>query len=217
MKLTNEKYGDFTIAWLIVFSCFLTLSFILHWYDNFTILTPKNIDIETGYFVFAGTVGIVNAVIGWRLAKKRLLRVGTPPVVAALALFFVGLIFSFLAVLASGDFVQGMIYFPHSKTKSYQSVLKISRAYIMDGKNKSWIIQTMPDWTNIDISQEDYNYMLAHRRSDDKVNDTTDISSNGYFCANVTLEQAGSAIRVMHSGYEKLPKGSVTLCHMAHD
>ena len=66
----------------------------------------------------------------------------------------------------------------------------------------------MPIWSNIDITQSDYNFMLGHRSPDDNGRDEDEIRSNGYFCAKATLQQPGEALRVLHAGTYKLPQGS---------
>jgi hypothetical protein len=70
----------------------------------------------------------------------------------------------------------------------------------------------MPIWSNLEITRADYEFMLANRRPGDKGKNPDEISSKGYFCARVTLEQAGDALRVLHAGNRTLPQGTVMVC-----
>ena len=92
------------------------------------------------------------------------------------------------------------------------ALLLISRAYRTEGKGQSWSIQTMPIWSNLNITQVDYDCMLHHRRPEDIGHNTNEISSRGYFCAHVTMQQSGSALRVLNAGSRKLPSGTIVIC-----
>jgi hypothetical protein len=59
--------------------------------------------------------------------------------------------------------------------------------------------------------------MRTHRRAGDNKGDPDKISSNGYFCAHVTIQQSGNALRVLHAGSHNLPKGSVVICPSKRD
>jgi len=125
-------------------------------------------------------------------------------------------IFAFLGVfLLMGEtaaLTEASQDFPSGITRTFNGLIVIKRAYQTHGKGRSWNIQTMPIWSNIDITESDYNYMLDHRAPNDHGGDPDEITSDGYFCARVTLQQAGQALRVMHAGNYKLPQGSIGVC-----
>jgi hypothetical protein len=108
--------------------------------------------------------------------------------------------------------IDGALDFPPEHTRSFPALLKISRAYQTHGKGRSWNIQTTPIWTNLDITETDYDFIASHRRPGDAGRDPDEISSRGYFCAKVTLQRAGEAMRIMHAGTRKLPTGTVVVC-----
>lgn len=54
--------------------------------------------------------------------------------------------------------------------------------------------------------------MLAHRSPEDHGRNPDEISSHGFFCARVTLQQSGDALRVLNAGSQKLPAGTVVVC-----
>jgi hypothetical protein len=110
------------------------------------------------------------------------------------------------------EIVEQLIDFPPSQTRTYSTLLLISRAYQTHGKGRSWNIQTTPIWSTLQITEDDYRFMLAHRRVEDNSGNPDEISSNGYFCAQVTVEQSGNALRVLHAGSHELPKGTVVIC-----
>ena len=84
----------------------------------------------------------------------------------------------------------------------------------MPGRGRSWNIQTTPIWSNLDITQADYEFMRTHRRPGDLSTDPDEIPSKGYFCAKVTLQQADEALRVLNAGTYKLPLGTIGICSL---
>jgi hypothetical protein len=54
--------------------------------------------------------------------------------------------------------------------------------------------------------------MRNHRPPHDDGKRFDEISSQGYFCARVTVEQSDAALRILHAGSQKLPQGTVILC-----
>ena len=90
--------------------------------------------------------------------------------------------------------------------------MQISRAYQTHGKGTYWHIQTQPFWTDLNIEKSDYLFMQDHRSPGDPGRDPDEISSRGYFCARLTIEQANHAVRIMHAGQGMLPLGSILVC-----
>jgi hypothetical protein len=131
---------------------------------------------------------------------------------ASFGFLLLGFLPVFFAVVPVANIVQGKIDFPAAETKTFRGKLLISRAYEMHGKGRSWHIQTQPIWTDIEITQGDFGFMQSHRRPDDLYGKPDEIRSDGYFCANVMMQSAGDALRVMHAGRSTLPKGSIEVC-----
>lgn len=57
--------------------------------------------------------------------------------------------------------------------------------------------------------------MRSNRRPGDNGRKPDEISSRGYFCADVTIEQSDKALRILHAGSQTLPEGTVILCPVA--
>ena len=208
-ELEESVTGKGVFGWFIGSGILLLLYVVLGWFDNTTELVPAHQDVETATFCIAGMAGIVFAGAAIYLSKTWAFwrRIGF-----AFAFLLLGTLLGFMAGYRTANIVEGLIDFPPAKTRSYTALLLISRAYQTHGKGESWNIQTTPIWSNLDITKDDYNFMLAHRRPGDQSQNPDEISSKGYFCAQVTVEQSGNALRVMNAGSHKLPKGTVIEC-----
>jgi hypothetical protein len=205
----ESSVGKGVVGWFIGSGILLLLYGAMGWLDNTTQLEPAHNNVDAATFSVAGLAGIVFCGAAISLSKKWILwrRIGF-----ALAFLFLGTLLGFMVTYRAASIVEGLIDFPPANTRSYATLLLISRAYQTHGKGESWDIQTMPIWSNLDITREDYNFMLAHRRPGDDAQTPDEISSKGYFCAQVTVEQSGNALRVMNAGSHKLPKGTVIEC-----
>jgi hypothetical protein len=192
----------------IAIGSLLLLYVLLGWFDNTTELSPEHDRVLQACFAIAGLSGLASGIVGVRESKDINIWRRAPLV---LGLSVLGFLSVFLMSSRTANIVEGLIDFPPGKTRSYTTLLLISRAYQTHGK-ESWNIQTTPIWSNIGITQDDYEFMLTHRRAGDNTRDPDEISSNGYFCASVTIQQSGNALRVLHAGSHKLPKGSVIIC-----
>ncbi len=127
-------------------------------------------------------------------------------------LAILGFLSVFLLSSRVAELVENYIDFPAGSTETYPSFLLINRAYRTQGKGQSWNIQTTPISSNLDITESDYTFMLHHRRPGDDGHNPNEISSKSYFCAKVTMQQSGSALRVLNAGSRKLPGGTVVVC-----
>ncbi len=194
---------------MITFGVLCVGSIVLSWFDNTTELIPNHSDVLNSCFAIAGLIGLIFGFVAFKAKKGVSLwrrAMGT------CAFAMMGLISAFMFCSYTTDIIEGWIDFPASKTVSLQSLLVISRAYQTHGKSSSSNIQTTPIWSNLDITSEDYRFMQTHRRPGDVGRDPDEISSHGYFCAKVTLQQAGGAVRVLHAGRQTLPKNTVIIC-----
>ncbi len=181
-------------------------------FDNSTELTPDHSD--TLNLCFAVTLGMVAISMFIGLWQSRGLA-WARGVVSIITFGGIAAIGSFTLALHLHDIVWAKLDFPASKTKTFVSRLRINRAYQTHGKGRDWCIQTMPLWSNLRISEIDYDYMGAHRRPGDPGKNPDEISSQGYFCATVTLQTSGNAIRVLNAGNGVLPIGTVSICPQA--
>ncbi|HWE45119.1 MAG TPA: hypothetical protein VG407_03745 [Caulobacteraceae bacterium] len=180
--------------------------------DTTTELTPNHDEYINYYFVAAGAGGLVAAALAVRFSKDWSL---WRRAVIVLGSLLIGALAVVQVLSPVADLVEGMIDFPAGKTRTFPALLVLSRAYhnhrgarIPEG----WRVQTTPVWSDLEITKADYNFMLAHQRTGDRSRNPDEISSDGYFCGRVTLQQAGDAVRVLHAGYRALPPGTVIRC-----
>lgn len=181
----------------------------LGWLDKTTELTPSHDRVLQFCFLIAGIAGLFCG--GLSIRESRGMAGWRRGAIACCAVML-GFLAVFLVTYRSVDIVEGYIDFPSAKTRTYPSLLVIWRAYRTHGKGQSWNIQTTPIWSNLDVTETDYNFMLAHRNTVDHGRDPDEIASHGFFCARVTLQQSGNALRIMNAGSQKLPSGTVVVC-----
>jgi hypothetical protein len=211
LKAHKTRIGKLAVIWFGGLSGLFVVSIILGLFDNTTELpsTSTQDGLMSLSWLVAGLAALVS--IGmtiWQVTGVSVTR-GTLGALCGGAFGFLAVFMTFMSL---AGIVSGWIDFPPGKTRTYPALLLISRAYQTHGKGHSWNIQTQPVWSNLDITEDDYSFMLAHRRPGDGGKDPDEISSRGYFCARVTIQQAGEARRVMHAGRQKLPEGSVIIC-----
>jgi len=210
LSTPSRRIGRLGVWWLIGCGVLLPLCFVLGWFDDATELTPDHSDIIGWGFALGGLAAIISRAVLWRATASWPTKNRVGFTLAGSFLTFLGMS---MTLLPAGEIVEGWIDFPPSKTVTYQNVLvKISRAYQTHGKGRSWNVQTSPIWSNIDVTEADYDFMLDHRSADDRATDPDEVTSRGYFCALVTMQKAGDALRIMHAGRGKLPRGSILIC-----
>jgi hypothetical protein len=66
-----------------------------------------------------------------------------------------------------------------------------------------------------EITRDDFVFMRNNRRPGDDGHNPDEISSRGYFCSKLTIEQSDKALRILHASSQKLPGGTVILCPVA--
>ena len=123
-----------------------------------------------------------------------------------------------LAVVLLGQTVSDVVWAnrdsPAGHTQAFQSQLRISgatRSHSLRWGTTRYVQLASYD-PDLGIGRQDYDFMLAHRRPGDRGSNADEISSKGYFCAQVTLQKSGAALRVLHAGRQPLPDGSVVIC-----
>jgi hypothetical protein len=187
----------------------IPLSMILGLFDTSTELLPRHDRIDQVCLAIAGLCGLFACGAGIYLTRKLTI---IQRIMLPLGIMFEVAIGIFLVSSHLSSIVEGWRDFPADKSHTRQALLLISRAYQTHGKGGSQYIQTIPIWSDLEISREDFAFMRNHRRPDDGGKNPDNISSRGYFCATVTIEQSDKALRILHSGSQKLPQGTVILC-----
>ena len=205
----NIQLTRFGWFWLVVIVMLAFGGWVAGRFNNATELAPLHDGTYTIWCGAAAVIGLVSVLIGFFQSRGGIwIRI----LVSVISFGGIGAIGASLLVLNTADIVWMAIDFPPAKTKTFTGNLLISRAYRTHGKSAGWNIQTTPLWSDLNITASDYDFMLAHRRPGDPGTDPDEISSRGYFCAKVTLQSSGNAVRVLHAGNGALPMGTVDVC-----
>lgn len=181
----------------------------LGWFDTSSELTPNHDDVLNLCFVLGGLGSLA---LGYVAISSRQQMKLVPRIYFALCMALLGFLSVFLLSSRIADLALKEHDFPKKSTSSFTGDLLIRRAYTTHGRFQSWNIQTMPLWSDLSITEGDYRFMLEHRRPGESTTNQAEISSEGYFCAHVAMQQSGQALRVLHAGSSPLPAGSVVLC-----
>jgi hypothetical protein len=196
------------LGWLAVPFVLFAIYGILGWFDTTTEITPSHDAILAICFEAGGLAALLLAGVAvFRRQKMTAWRVRQ-----AIALTILGFLSVSLLSVRLARIIENHIDFPAGHTRTYPALLIIKRAYRTEGKGRSWNIQTMPIWSNLDITEYDYSFMLNYRRPGDDGHNPNEISSEGYFCAQVIMQESGNALRVLNAGSRKLPRGTVVVC-----
>jgi len=206
-----EKLDRPTYGWRWLASPFLLLAvyLLLGSLDTTTEITPSHDTILNLCFALGGLSALL--LMGVAVFGRQQMRVWQR-IYLAFALALLGFLSVFLLSSRVAELTENRLDFPAASTRTYRMNLLIERAYRTQSKRLSSHIQTTPLWSNLDISENDYSFMLHHRRPGDDGHDPNEIASHGYFCAQVTVQQSGSALRVLHAGDQTLPQGTIILC-----
>lgn len=205
-KIARPTFG---VVWLSGPLVLLAVCLILGWFDTSTEITPNHDTALNACFALGGVGALLS--VGVAVFGRQQMNVWQR-VLLAFALAILGFLSVFLLSSKVTELVEKYVDFPTGSTRTYPALLLINRAYRTQGKGESWNIQTTPIWSNLDITESDYSFMLSHRRPGDNGQNPNEISSKSYFCAKVTMQQSGSALRVLNSGSRKLPRGTVVVC-----
>lgn len=164
--------------WMAALVALVLLSALLRWFDDTTELVPTHNDIALAVFYVAGFSGLAAGGISIYLSRRIVVwrRIGI-----ALSFVLLGLLAGFMIAYRTANIIEGVQDFPPTKTRTYPALLLISRAYATHGKGRSWNIQTTPLWSNLDITEDDYNFMLAHRPDGKDSRNPDEVSSKGNF------------------------------------
>ena len=208
-KGKSNEVGRGLLACLIIPLALLLVAVVLGQFDRTTELTPSHDGAMQFTLLIAGAAGLACGGISIRESKGMAV---WRRILTACSLVLLGFIAVFLLSSRVADLVEARVDFPPGKTRTYPGLQTIWRAYRTHGKGQSWNIQTTPLWSNLEVTESDYEFMLAHRNPEDRGRNPDEISSHGFLCARVTLEQSGNALRVLHAGNQKLPAGTVIVC-----
>lgn len=199
-------------VWLPALAIVLPLCLGLLWLDDFTELTPRHSIARMACLIVVFIAAAISGILGWRLATSGRLKRGTSPMDAGFKFLFVGMVMTTMLLAPATELIAGWVDFPPSMTNSSIALLPISKAHEAHGRGASWSVKFQPDWSGVPISYNDYRYMQEHLPPDHRSASRNEIVSNGYFCARVSLQKAGKAIRIMHSRWGGLAEGSIGIC-----
>lgn len=213
--LKNQQAVSAKGIWALFFGslALIPISMAVGYFDTTTELIPSHEGIEASCFVVAAVLGLLacSASIYFCrcLSNKQ-------KIVLPLVIMLETAIGVFLVADHTASIVEGWVDFPADRTHTRRELIQISRAYQIHGKGSSQYIQTMPVWSNLEITREDFAFMRNNRRPGDDGHSPDEISSRGYFCANVVIEQSSHAIRILHAGSHELPRGTVIRCPVSN-
>ena len=209
-KTPRVTLTKFAWVWLGVLALAMISVWPLGRFDTATELRPDHSDILEYCFWLAGAVAVASMAFCFFQSK------GALPSRILLSLLGFGLLGGLATVLLLStvvDLIENRRDFPPERTRTFHALLPIERAYRMDSRTgSSWIIQSAPIWSNIDIAHADYKFMFARSGTANARDEPSNVSSRSYFCAKVTMQQSGEALRVLHAGRQTLPSGSVGVC-----
>lgn len=205
LRLTRFAWWWLGALWVLVLA-----QWLLGQFDNTTLLSGQDDGPLTVCFLITGLAAMASAFVGYSQSAGR----ERWRWIAAVLIFgMTGVLGTLLFTDTVTNIVLGKLYFPPDRTETFHALLPIGRAYRAESRfGDSWVMQPTPLWTNIDIAQADYDFMVAGRRVHDVRDEPRDVPSRGIFCARVTMQRSGDALRVLHAGRETLPEGSVVRC-----
>lgn len=185
----------------------------LGWFDRTTLLAPSHAHIDQACMAIAVLCGVVFCALAIRSTCRLSL---VQRIVLPLLLLFLSSLGAFMMAEQCASLLVGRMDFPAGKTHTRTVLLMIERAYQTHGKGSSQYIQTTPIWSNLEIAPQDFAFMQQHRSPADDGRNPHEISSKGYFCAQVTIEETDKAVRILHAGAHPLPAGSILPCPFVH-
>lgn len=210
-SLKDAKSVPVKSIWALFLGCvsLIPISYALGWFDTTTELIPAHERADQACLALAVLCGLLACCLGLYLTRTLTI---IQRIILPIVFLFAAGGGIFLVANHTASIVEGRMDFPAGKTHSRPVLMRISRAYQTHGKGSSQYIQTMPIWSDLEITGEDFAFMQNNRRPGDDGHNRDEISSRGYFCAKVTIEQSDKAVRIMHAGSQKLPQGTVIVC-----
>jgi hypothetical protein len=213
-SLKSQQAVPVKRIWALFFGSFslIPLSIALDWFNTTTELIPTHEKIDQACLAIAALCGLLTFCTGIYLTRKLTI---IQRIMLPLVIMLVAAIGIFMVANDTASIMEGRLDFPAGKTHKRQVLLQISRAYQTHGKGSSQYLQTMPIWSNLEITREDFAFMRNNRRPGADDHNPDEISSDGYFCAKLAIEESDKALRILHAGSQKLPGGTVILCPVA--
>ncbi|GGA02794.1 hypothetical protein GCM10010923_09520 [Blastomonas marina] len=203
------------IAFYTPILVFLPLLLWLEWAelpDTEIVYAPSSgVWAAGGFLVFVTSIVAGVSIYRWCETKLSELR---SFFVAAVMWF--AWVFSGWLLLSVADTIERVrAYFPADQVERFEGYVSISRAYFSEGykhKKDGWIVQTSPVFLIMDITENDFRYMLDNAPAGMVKDGGTEISSRGHFCALMSFERGPRALRILNSGRKPLEMGSVVEC-----
>ena len=151
-------------VWLGILVFGLIASWIIGRFNNSTELTPSHDDpLQFGLYA-ACLLAVFSAALIFFQSQGALYRRLVMSLIVTPIFAFLGV---FLLAAEISTLVAMRYDFPPERTRTFDGLIIIQRAYQTHRKSRSWNIQTMPIWSNIYITQSDYNFMQSHRAPND--------------------------------------------------
>ncbi len=199
--------GALSLLWLI--ATFMPL------FGNDTELMPRHFGLMALAMLAALALGVNSAVVLWTQTRIELFY----------RLIFV-VLFSLFATTDTFKVSTHLINayglshdFPAAQIETSTFYWPIDRAYTKDvktGRNSSieYFVRLTPAWdTDWEIAKSDFDYMKANNKPENASRYGDRIESHGWFCAKVTLQKAGNAVKVVGvTDGRGLAEGSLMLC-----
>lgn len=209
-KAGKVKLTRLAWVWFGVLGLSMLSTWPLGHFDNATELTPTHDDILDYCFWVAGFIAIASMVIGFLQSEGAL---ASRLLMSVLGFGILGGVAGVLVLGTIASIIENREDFPPQATRTFTALIPIERAYRMDSRTgSSWIIQPYSFGVNIDIAHADYRLMLTRSGAANVSKEPWNVPSRRYFCAKVTAQQSGEALRVLHAGSQALPPGSVGVC-----
>jgi hypothetical protein len=204
---------QFGMAWLCGLLGMLFLGGLMSLFDHATQIAPAQDGIQDACMAAAGAVALLSAATGfWQLSGHIIAQRVIWAAIVAMLGFFGSSAFLFYEI---ASFVEGWMDFPPGTTRTAEETTPITYAYQHHGRHANiWNVEVRDAFLR--IAPGDADFMLNRRRPGDTSGAWARSGAGGYFCAKVTIQRAGNAKRVLHTGGNGLPPGSVMLCPKAN-
>jgi hypothetical protein len=200
------------MAWFCGLLGMFFLGGFMSLFDKTTQIAPAQDGIQNACMIAACAVALLSAaIVFWQLREQIIgRRVLFAAIVAMLGFGSSVFLFSEIA-----SFFEGWMDFPPGATRTAIETMPITYAYHHQGRHVDvWNIEVGD--ALLGIAPGDANFMLSHRLPGDTSGGLGQMWSGGYFCARLTIQRAGDAKRVLHTGSNDLAPGSVILCPKAN-
>ncbi len=207
-KVTASPFAVIVLVGLVI--AFLGADYFYLNTQNAIELTPKHASVLQDCLCYGllGALGCA-ALIWWQTSGDGVFRI----VLMVLAVVL-GFASAFQVSIAVTNVAQMRADFPADKTQTYRAQWPITAAYRFHSRKEgtTYSIDTTTLVTSMNVHRQDFDFMSGNSAPEDIGMKGDQVLSHGRFCANVVLQRAGDAIRLMVGPGRPLPSGSIGLC-----